>query len=95
MGWGTLATEYLPPERRKPDMHMFEYTVDGEAQQTSSHELTARQILVSAKLDPAQRYLIELHGKEQVSYKDNPDTPIHIHEHQKFITAYIGPVPVS
>ncbi len=72
-------------------MQSFDYTVDGEPQQTTSHELTPRQILENAKLDPSQRYLLELHGKEQVSYKDKLDTPIHMHEHQKFITAYIGP----
>lgn len=76
-------------------MPTFHYTVDDEPQETTSHELAPRQILLNAKLDPAQRYLIEIHGKEQVSYKDKPDSTVHMHEHQKFITAYIGAVPVS
>lgn len=73
----------------------FDYTVDGEAQHTDKHEMTAGQILIAAKLDPAVRYLIELHGKDQVSYKDRTDAIIHMHEKQTFITAFIGPVPVS
>jgi len=46
-------------------MPSFDYTVDGEPQHTSEHELKAGQILSNAGLDPTQRYLIELVGKEQ------------------------------
>ncbi|HXG60636.1 MAG TPA: hypothetical protein VNO22_04640 [Planctomycetota bacterium] len=74
---------------------VFDYTVDGEPQETSSHQLTPRQIVKNAGLDPEQRYLIEIRGKDQTSYKDKMDEPIQIHEKQKFITAFIGPVPVS
>jgi len=75
-------------------MPTFDYSVDGEAQTTTEHELTAGQILKNAGLDPAQRYLIELVGAEQKKYTD-PNTVVHMHEHQKFVSAFIGPVPVS
>lgn len=72
----------------------FDYTVDGEPQTTSAHELTAGQILTNAGLNPAERYLIELRGAEQVPYK-NPAVEVHMHAHAKFVSAFIGPVPVS
>ena len=73
----------------------FTYTVDGDPRTTTEHQLTPRQILTEAGLDPSERFLIEVKGKEQESFSDRMDTPIHIHQHQKFITAFIGVVPVS
>lgn len=76
-------------------MPQFEYTVDGIPQQTSEHKLTPRAILVNAGLNPSERYLIQLHGKDQQSYKDAMDTAIQMHEKAKFITASVGPTAVS
>jgi hypothetical protein len=73
----------------------IDYSVDGEPQETTLHELTPRQILVNAELDPTLRYLIEVEGNHQVSFKDKMDTPIHLHEKEKFISAFNGPTPVS
>jgi hypothetical protein len=75
--------------------HTFEITVDGESVEVAEHEMTPRQIMEAAGLDPDARYLVEIRGKEQISYKDTPDSPIHIHEHQKFVTNESGPTPVS
>lgn len=74
---------------------VFDYTVDDEPQHTSEHMLTARQVLTNAGLDPAQRYLIQLVGTNKVSYQDKPDEQIHMHEKMVFITAGLGPTPVS
>lgn len=74
-------------------MKTFEYSVDGEPQTTTEHELTAAKILSDAGLDPTQRYLIELKGKHQERLAN--DAVVHMHEHMKFVTAFIGPVPVS
>ena len=72
------------------------YEVDGEKQTTHEHKLTPRQIMKNAKVDPETHYLIELRGKhEQHSYTDKPDEPIKMHNHMKFITASLGPTPVS
>lgn len=75
-------------------MPTFDYTVDGEPQETDEHELTVRQILEGAGVNPSERYLIELHGKDQVALRD-VDAKVHMHERQKFITAFVGPVPVA
>ena len=75
-------------------MPTFDYTVDGEPQKTDKHQLTVREILTNAGVNPNERYLIELHGKEQVPLRDL-DATVQIHEHLKFITAFIGPVPVA
>lgn len=74
---------------------VFDYTVDGEAQQTSEHILTAGQILKNAGIDTAQRYLIELVGKKQISYENKNDEKIQMHEKMEFITAGLGPTQVS
>ncbi len=83
------------PQENAGAHHVIHYTVDGEPQTTTERELTPRQIIKNAGLNPDERYLVEIRGREQVSYKDNPGTPIHLHEHEKFVTVFIGPVPVS
>jgi|HubBroStandDraft_4_1064222.scaffolds.fasta_scaffold1937012_1 hypothetical protein len=74
---------------------IIHYKVDGEPQKTTERVLTARQILVAAKLNPETQYLIQLEGHEQISYKDDPDKKIEMHDGQRFISNHIGPVPVS
>jgi hypothetical protein len=80
------------PENHGP---VFDYTVDGEPQSTSEHTLSPLQILRAAGINPASHYLVELKGDNQVSYEKDPNTSIHIHEHQKFISISNGPTPVS
>ena len=74
-------------------MKAIDYTVDDEPQTTTDKELTAREILQRAGLNPAERYLTLLNGKHQERLE--PDKVVHMHEHMKFISAFIGPVPVS
>ena len=81
-----------PPERHD---HSIEFTVDGEAVTTRSSDLTPRQIMALAKVDPTTHYLVEIEGRERRSYERVPDEPIHVHEHEKFITVSTGPPPVS
>lgn len=77
-------------------MPTFVYTVDGAEQQTHAHKLTPRAIVVNANLSAVERYLIELRSdNKQISYRDAMDTPIQMHQKQEFITASIGPTPVS
>lgn len=75
--------------------HVIHYTVDGEAQETTSRELTPRQIITNAGLNPEERYLVEVKGRHQESFQNRMDEPIHMHEDQKFVTVFTGPVPVS
>ena len=76
-------------------MPTFEFTVDDEPLSTSEHILTPTQILKLAELDPATHYLIELKGNTRESFKDRPDTEIHMHPHLRFISVHNGPTPVS
>ncbi|HVR87948.1 MAG TPA: hypothetical protein VHG53_00195 [Candidatus Limnocylindria bacterium] len=76
------------------DREEVEYTVDGVEQETTKRRMTPREILTKAGLNPAERYLIQLHGKDQEPYKDTMDTPIDVREDAKFITASLGPTGV-
>jgi hypothetical protein len=71
------------------------YSVDGEPQETNEKTLTPRQIITDAGLDPNERYLVEIQGKHQKSYKDVMNEPIHMHEGQKFVTVFTGPTQVA
>lgn len=75
---------------------VIHYTVDKEPQETTKHKLTAEHIMKQAGVDPKTHYLIRLkpHGGE-VSYKGHPETVIHLHDCMQFITASLGPTPVS
>ena len=72
-----------------------EFTVDGERVSTNHEKLTADQILRLAGDDPAQRYLVLVHGREQTSYKDRGGEEIHLHDGMTFVTASLGPTPTS
>jgi hypothetical protein len=76
-------------------MPTFNYTVDTIPQSTSEHQLTPNQILSNAGIDSQTHYLVEIKGKEKVSYQDKPNDPIHIHEGQKFISIATGGTPLS
>jgi len=76
-------------------MPTFDYTVDDEPQSTSAHILTPNEILNNAKIDAATHYLVQLEGKNHVSYQGKPSEQIHMHEHMKFISISTGPTPVS
>lgn len=72
------------------------YTVDGVDQYSQQEQLTPRQIVTNAGLDPEQRYLVKLEDEgEQVSYKDAMTGPIEVEDDDEFITASTGPTPLS
>lgn len=73
----------------------FTVTVDGEPVEVPRKDVTAREILVLAGLNPTERYLIEKHGDNTTSYKDNADGVVKVHENQVFLTGRCGPVTVS
>lgn len=76
-------------------MNTIQYTVDGEPQSTSEHQLTAGQILKAAGKDPATHYLILLEGNAQKSFQGRPDDVIHMHPKMRFISMSLAPTPVS
>lgn len=82
-------------EAQKVTKVTFEFTVDDERFVTHEHTLTATQILQIASIDSKTHYLVQIEGQHQVSYKDKPDEPIHMHEHAKFVSVFTGDTPVS
>ena len=69
------------------------YFVNGEAQTTSSHKLTVRQILENAGFTPAEEYkLIRDNGHHE--YKDL-DEEVPLHEGERFTAIFQGPTPTS
>ena len=76
--------------------HEIEFTVDDETLETTEKELTPRQILELAQIDPAENYLVLIkHGKPHTSYETTPDTPIHVHAGEVFASVFTGPTHVS
>jgi hypothetical protein len=75
--------------------HVTTFEVDGEPVETTEKTLTPNQIMELAGVDTASHYLVELKGREQVSYEGRADAEINVHEKQKFITVATGPTPVS
>jgi hypothetical protein len=75
--------------------HLIHYTVDSEPQTTDQKELAVRQILINAKDDPAKVYLIEVRGKDKISFEGKLDELIHMHDGLVFVTAAIGGGGVS
>lgn len=75
--------------------HTITYEVNGESESTTEKVLTPVQIIKNAGLDPESNYLIEIKGNQQISYKDNPNEEIKMHNNMKFITNYTGPTPVA
>jgi hypothetical protein len=83
------------PQQKPHRPHLTTFEVDGEPVETTEKTLTPNQIMQLAGVDAATHYLVELKGREQVSYEGRPDAEIHVHEKQKFITVATGPTPVS
>jgi hypothetical protein len=76
--------------------HTIEFEVDDEPVETTEKELTPREILQLAKLDPAQHYLVLVKGgKPDTSYETTPDTKIHLHPGIQFASVFTGPTHVS
>lgn len=82
------------PQTPVPPQHLIEYKVNDEDQTTSQRELTPKQILEHAGIDPTANYLAEVFP-QHISFEGKPDEVIHMHERMKFISVSIKPTPVS
>jgi hypothetical protein len=86
----------VPSPNAAHDDGLIHFHIDEEPYDTKARELTPHQLIAEfAGLDPAAYYLVQLHGHEQISYQDRPDIEIVMENHDRFITASIGPTPVS
>ncbi len=68
----------------KPGL-LIHYTVDGEEEATTQEEMTPRDILESAGLDPERHYLVCAEGDQRKEFR-HLDEPIWLHEHSRFVT---------
>ncbi len=75
--------------------HSVEISIDSEDYTAPEKEMTADDILRLAGIDPSENYLVEKHGREQVSYKDKGSTIVKLHEKETFISVPTGDVTVS
>jgi hypothetical protein len=74
---------------------VYIYHVDGEIQFSVVHELTVREILSNAGVDPADHYLVQMRESgPPVEYRDINEK-LTLHEGERFTTVYHGPTPVS
>jgi len=76
-------------------MPTFDYSLDNEPQSTDQQKMTPNEILRKGGFDPAAYYLVEIEPNAQKSFQGKGDEPIEIHEHEKFVAIFTGPVPVS
>jgi len=70
------------------------YFVNGESESTTSHKLTAGQILENAGFTPASEYELEENDHGHKTYT-NPSDEVTIHEGQHFTATYTGVTPTS
>lgn len=85
----------MPPTDKDKKPKTVAITIDGEEFDVEGREHTARELLQIAGLDPTTTYLIQLKGDDQISYRDNPDEPIKLHNNMQFVSADTGSAPVA
>ena len=82
-----------PDEREKPKKVTI--ILDDETLVLSSRDITPNEILRTAGLDPATHYLVEIKGRQQISYQGKGDVSIRAKDGEKFISLSTGPTPTS
>ncbi len=69
------------------------YSVNGEAQHTTEHKLTVRQVLENAELTPATDYKLTRDNGNH-TFTDY-DEEIPLHDGESFTATFIGQTPTS
>lgn len=82
-------------EEKKEHQNLIHYKVNDEEQTTLEKELTPIQIMQSAGIDPQTSFLEQIIGHTKKSYKENPTEILEMKNGMRFITIFIGPMPVS
>jgi hypothetical protein len=57
--------------------------------------MTANEILGLAEIDATKNYLVQKHGRKQVSYQDRGDETIKLHPNDTFISVPLPDTTVS
>lgn len=92
-----LAEDGLEHFHLREVHHPITIYVDGEPYDPPSREMTPNQIIdKAAEKDPATNYLVQIrpHGAP-ISYKDQGEIPIRLHNDERFQVISTGPTPVS
>ena len=83
-------------EAGKHHGHEIHFEVDGEPFETKKHELTPNEIISEfGKKNPADHYLVQILPGKTISYKDQGNEPIKMHDCMNFQIVSTGPKPVS
>src|SRR5262249_52859806 len=65
---------------------LIHYTVDGEPQSTTDEEMTPRDIMGDAGVDPQTHILTEIDGGTRRPHRADPARPIRMREQMQFVT---------
>lgn len=70
--------------------------VDGEPYHPPRRRMTPNAIIKEAAgANPAENYLVQIKGRQRVSYQDKGDIPIRLRDGMSFQVVFTGPTPVS
>jgi len=69
--------------------------IDGEDFEVEEREMTVTELLALVGLDPADSYLIELHGEGKQDKHESGDEMIKLHNRQRFVSGDRAPAPVA
>lgn len=86
-------TEKPEPRANKP--HPVEIVFDDETLTVPDKDTTPNALLELAGLDPAQHYVVELQGRNRISFKDRGTEPIKVHDGQQLVSVSTQPTPTS
>lgn len=78
---------------KKPKQISIE--IDGEVFEVEEREMTVTELLELVDLDPADSYLIELHGEGKQEKHESGDEVIKLHNRQRFVSGDRAPAPVA
>lgn len=78
---------------KKPKQISIE--IDGEDFEVEEREMTVAELLALVDLDPADSYLIELHGEGKQDKHESGDEVIKLHNRQRFVSGDRAPAPVA
>lgn len=80
-------------EAKPPKSHQIPFFINGEKFETRDDTLTVAEILAFVGKSPAEWYVVEKHGREQIEYRDGETVKIKSGVH--LLTVSTGPTPVS
>ena len=82
------------PSSTDADQRKIRYFVNGEEETSSKPELTVKQILENAGFTPATDYTLASENPPE-DFDSRYDTPVRVHNEQRFQAKFKGPTPTS